>query len=200
MYYCGWAFYVDCHWHYTNTNTNTNLYLHLYKVGRSSVPVYVTGKALCTSETRLIFSLQGLQYIILWMGWPYMSVDTGITQTPTQTKLQTHLCHSVYCHCTSASSRALYPVGGWAFYVNWQWHKHKYGVLSCGWARAFYVTERGPYTSSQQHAGLWKSWSTPSWRPTVRCYLHYWNGFIQQHLIYSLQGLKHIILKTHYPL
>ena len=97
-----------------------------------------------------------------------------------------HLCHSVYRHCTTANSRAFYPVGGWAFYVNWQWHKQKYGVLSCGWARAFYVTEKPPYTYSQQHAGLWKSSNTSSYRPTVRCYVHYWKGFIQQHLIYSL--------------
>ena len=57
-------------------------------------------------------------YIILWMGWPSMSVDTGITQTTKQTKLQTHLCHGVYRHCTTANSRAFCPVGGWAFYFN----------------------------------------------------------------------------------
>ena len=72
------------------------------KVSRPSLSVSVTGKALYTSETLLIFCLQGLQYIILWMGWPSMSVDTGVTKTPTQTKLQTHPCHSVYRHCTTA--------------------------------------------------------------------------------------------------
>ena len=105
-------------------------YKYKCKVGKPSVSVYVTGKASYTSKTLLIFSLQGLKYIILGIGWPsvfwhYTINNTNkITNTSVTASTATALLRtvghfilwvggpSISIDSGTNTNTAYYPVGG----------------------------------------------------------------------------------------